>query len=201
MQIKYTAVSVQRRIIAISLCAVFLIAMIFIRLFYLQIFSGYALQTRRLSQWLRDLPITAKRGNITDRNGVALATSYTTYDCYVRKADITDKDNVVEVLSTSLEKTREEIVDLCNFLNKCGAHIVGAGTDTITIVGKDELRGTEYLPIGDRIIAGTYMLAVAICGGKLEICNANASHNKRLIDFLCGFGCEIHHFGDKIYIS
>ncbi|MBQ8468905.1 MAG: UDP-N-acetylglucosamine 1-carboxyvinyltransferase [Clostridia bacterium] len=94
-----------------------------------------------------------------------------------------------------------EVVDLCRFLNKCGAKISGEGTDTITIVGVCELHAADYLPIGDRIIAGTYMLAVALCGGELEIKNAKIDHNKWLVDFLCGFGCKIWLNGDNIYVS
>lgn len=76
---------------------------------YIQIFSGQTLQKRGLSQWLRDLPITAIRGTITDRNGVVLAHSYTTYDCYIRKADIKDIDAVESLLSENLSIEIAEI--------------------------------------------------------------------------------------------
>ena len=102
MEIKYTTVSIKRRILAISLTVVFIIAMLLVRLLYLQIFSGLTLQKRGLSQWLRDLSITANRGTITDRNGVSLASSYTTYDCYVRESDIEDEAAVINVLSSNL---------------------------------------------------------------------------------------------------
>lgn len=111
MEIKYTIVSIKRRLTALSLCVVFLLILLFAKLLYLQIFDGWSLQSKGLSQWLRDLPITAIRGTITDRNGVYLASSYTTYDCYVRKADIKDKQSVVAVLSENLEIEQSEIIE------------------------------------------------------------------------------------------
>lgn len=85
------------------ICAVFLVGLLFVKLFYLQVLNGWELQTKGLSQWLRDLPITANRGTITDRNGIELASSYTTYDCYVRKADAKNIDQVISVLSSNLK--------------------------------------------------------------------------------------------------
>ena len=111
MQIKYTASSLKKRITALCLCAVFLLAMIIARLFYLQILGSTNLQARGLSQWLRDLPITAKRGTIYDRNGVALASSYTSYDCYVRKADINSKELVAQAIASATELTAQEIIE------------------------------------------------------------------------------------------
>ena len=111
MEIKYTTVSVTKRLTALTIGAVFLLGLLFIKLFYLQIISGYNLQKRGVQQWLRDLPIIASRGTITDRNGVALASSYTTFDCYVRKADITNKQLLAEVLAGALDVTSEDIIE------------------------------------------------------------------------------------------
>jgi len=60
-----------------------------------------------------------------------------------------------------------EIVDLQNFLNTLGAKISGAGTEKIIIQGVEKLHGGEYTPMRDRVIAGTYALAVNMCGGKV----------------------------------
>ncbi|MCV6592798.1 MAG: UDP-N-acetylglucosamine 1-carboxyvinyltransferase [Silicimonas sp.] len=60
-----------------------------------------------------------------------------------------------------------EIVDLAECLTKMGAHIDGAGTDTITIEGVDRLGGATHRVVTDRIELGTYMLAPAICGGEV----------------------------------
>src|SRR5699024_2807418 len=52
-----------------------------------------------------------------------------------------------------------EIVDLANYLNKMGAKIIGAGTETIKIEGVEKLTGAEHTVIPDRIEAGTFMVA------------------------------------------
>ncbi|MGN0709673.1 MAG: UDP-N-acetylglucosamine 1-carboxyvinyltransferase, partial [Anaerovoracaceae bacterium] len=59
--------------------------------------------------------------------------------------------------STVLENAAQEpeIVDLANFLNKMGARVRGAGTDTIKIEGVEKLHGCEHTVIPDRIEAGT----------------------------------------------
>ena len=104
--------------------------------------------------------------------------------------------------TTIINPAREpEVVDLCNFLNQMGAKIVGAGTKKITIYGVDKLYSTEYKPIGDRIVAGTIMCAVAICGGNVKITNAVPYQNLKLIEILQKIGCQIHYKNDIIQIT
>src|SRR5699024_3742998 len=55
-----------------------------------------------------------------------------------------------------------EIVDLANYLNKMGANVVGAGTETIQIEGVEKLTGTDHTIIPDRVEAGTFMVAAAV---------------------------------------
>ncbi len=94
-----------------------------------------------------------------------------------------------------------EIVDLCNFINKMGGKIYGAGTDTIVVVGVKTLKGIEYCAISDRIETGTYLIASAMCGGKTKISNVNIEHNRIIITILANLGCEINWDSDNIYIS
>lgn len=62
-----------------------------------------------------------------------------------------------------------EVVDLADCLNRLGAKIKGAGTDTITIEGVDEIGSGEYSVLPDRIETGTYLVAAAITGGKVKL--------------------------------
>ncbi len=94
-----------------------------------------------------------------------------------------------------------EIQDLANFLNSMGAKISGAGTSTIEIEGVEKLHGTEYTPIGDRIIAGTYLIAAAITGGQIEVSGCNTQYFASLIDKLYNSGCNLRVKSDKIYIK
>ena len=84
-----------------------------------------------------------------------------------------------------------EIVDLANVLNKMGAKVYGAGTETIKVVGVDHLHGTEHTIIQDRIEAGTFMVAAALTKGNVLIKDAIIEHNKPLISKLEDMGVEI----------
>lgn len=94
-----------------------------------------------------------------------------------------------------------EVVDLCNFLNSCGANIVGAGTNKITIYGVNSLHSAQYTPMPDRIVEGTILLAVAMCGGEVKIKNACGNINSSLIKKLVSMGCQICLKGDIIIVS
>lgn len=65
--------------------------------------------------------------------------------------------------------TEPEIVDLQNFINAMGGSVHGAGTGTIIIDGVKSLHGGVYKPTSDRIVAGTYLIAGAMCGGSVTV--------------------------------
>lgn len=90
-----------------------------------------------------------------------------------------------------------EIVDLANMLNKMGAKIKGAGTDTIRITGVDELSGAIHTVIPDRIECGTFMLAAAITRGKVLIRNGIPGHVRPIIAKLkeCGVSVNVDEEG------
>lgn len=85
-----------------------------------------------------------------------------------------------------------EIVDLALFLNKAGAKISGAGSDTVIIEGVRRLSGVEYTVMPDRIIAATCMLATAACNGKVHLVNAVPQHITPIISVLKDGGCEVN---------
>ena len=93
-----------------------------------------------------------------------------------------------------------EIVDLQNFLNAMGAKIRGAGGGTIVIEGVKRLHGVDYRPIGDRIEAGTYLIATASCGGEIEIEGVPPENIAALLHKLRENGCKIHTENDKIVL-
>ena len=97
MKIKFSVYSMLKRTSALVLLVVFFVSVIFARLFYLQVINNEELVKKGLTQWLRDLPLTAQRGQIVDRNGVVLASSYTTYDIYVRPADIESFESIAKL--------------------------------------------------------------------------------------------------------
>ena len=101
--------------------------------------------------------------------------------------------------TTILENAAQEpeIVDLANFLNKMGARIKGAGTDTIKIEGVEKFKGVSHHVIPDRIEAGTFMVAAAITGGRVLIRNMVPNHLKAVIAKLreCGVQIEMAEEG------
>ncbi|MEO2065381.1 MAG: UDP-N-acetylglucosamine 1-carboxyvinyltransferase [Desulfurobacteriaceae bacterium] len=62
-----------------------------------------------------------------------------------------------------------EIVDLARALKAMGAKVEGEGTDTIEVVGQEELYPATYRVMADRIEAGTFVAAVGAVGGEVEI--------------------------------
>ena len=101
--------------------------------------------------------------------------------------------------TTILENAAQEpeIVDLANFLNKMGARIKGAGTDTIKIEGVTSLKGVSHHVIPDRIEAGTFMVGAAITKGNVLVKNVVPDHLKAVIAKLreCGVYIEMAEDG------
>lgn len=95
--------------------------------------------------------------------------------------------------TTYLENAAQEpeIVDLANFLNKMGASIKGAGTDTIKIEGTKALRSADHTVIPDRIETGTFMLAAAITRGRILITNIVPDHIKPITAKLKECGVDV----------
>lgn len=96
-----------------------------------------------------------------------------------------------------------EIVDLQNFLNRMGAHIKGAGTDTIKIEGCDlkDLRSVDdYTVIPDRIVAGTYLVAAAITRGSVTLNNVVKEHMEPILAKLRETGCILDFREDSIQL-
>lgn len=94
-----------------------------------------------------------------------------------------------------------EIVDLETFLNKMGAKIYGAGTDTIFIDGVQNLHAAEHTVMPDRIEAGTFILAGAISHGDVTITNISSNYLFSLLDKLSGIGAVLTFGNDFIRVK
>jgi UDP-N-acetylglucosamine 1-carboxyvinyltransferase len=94
-----------------------------------------------------------------------------------------------------------EVVDLANFLNKMGAKIEGAGTRRIIIEGVPVLHGAEHDVIPDRIEAGTFLVAGAICGQGVTVKRVEPEHVRSVTDALTACGFPIHIADRAISIS
>ena len=102
------------------------------------------------------------------------------------KVTVTGTENVMMAAALASGKTiirnaacEPEIEDLADLLNKMGARINGAGTDTMEIEGVESLGGAQHTIIPDRIETGTFLVAAAITGGELEIKKLRAETHRR----------------------
>ncbi len=94
-----------------------------------------------------------------------------------------------------------EIVDLQRFLNAMGARVQGAGSADVVIDGVERLHGVDYTPMGDRIEAGTFLIATAVCGGEVEMNGVFAENLAALLHKLRENGCKVHIKNDKIVLE
>lgn len=129
-------------------------------------------------------------------------------DIYLDFPSVGATENIVMAASlakgtTLLENAAQEpeIVDLCNILNKMGARIKGAGTDTIKIEGVERLKGVNHNVIPDRIEAGTFMVAAAITRGTILIKNILVDHVKPIVAKLRECGCDIYTTDEGLIVD
>ena len=94
-----------------------------------------------------------------------------------------------------------EIVDLARCLKAMGAHVDGEGTSTITVEGRDILHGTTHPVVADRIELGTYMMAPAICGGRIECVGGRIGLVESLCEKLAEAGAEVSETGAGVEVS
>ena len=93
------------------------------------------------------------------------------------------------------------IVDTANFLNRIGAHIRGAGTDTIRIRGVDKMRGASYTVIPDQIETGTLMIAAAATRGQVTLRGCIPTHMEALTAKLLEMGVLVTSEDDLIHVQ
>ncbi|MDR1764857.1 MAG: UDP-N-acetylglucosamine 1-carboxyvinyltransferase [Lachnospiraceae bacterium] len=103
---------------------------------------------------------------------------------------------------TVMENVAKEphVVDVANFLNRLGAKIKGAGTDTIRIRGVEKLHGGDYSIIPDQIEAGTFMCAAAATRGDVMVKNVIPKHLEAIVAKLQDIGCEVLEFDDAVRV-
>ena len=94
-----------------------------------------------------------------------------------------------------------EIVDLANALRGMGADIEGAGTDTITIEGVEELGAMDYRVMPDRIEAGTFLVAAAMTGGKVGVKGARPEHVEALLSKLEEAGATVAATPETLWVE
>lgn len=101
--------------------------------------------------------------------------------------------------TTILNAAREpEIVDLQNYLLSAGARMTGAGSSTIVVEGKAPLRDCTYACMADRIVAATYLCAVASAGGAIHLRGVREQQLSTVTALLREAGCELIAQGETM---
>ncbi|MBP2299600.1 UDP-N-acetylglucosamine 1-carboxyvinyltransferase [Azospirillum picis] len=94
-----------------------------------------------------------------------------------------------------------EVTDLAECLVKMGAKIAGIGTDRLVIEGVDRLHGARHMVVADRIETGTYAMAAAITGGRLDILNTRLDLIKAAVKALAPAGVAFEEIDNGIRVS
>ena len=102
-------------------------------------------------------------------------------------AVFTEGETIIE--NAALEP---EIDDLIHFLIKMGADILGVGTKILKICGVTSLKRCEYEAVGDRIEAGTYIMAALATEGEVRVSGFNPEHLEFVLEVLKNMGAKIH---------
>src|SRR5438046_8514464 len=93
-----------------------------------------------------------------------------------------------------------EVVELANIMNKMGGKIEGAGTRRIIVEGVKELHGADHDIMPDRIEAGTFLVAGAICGNGVTIKRVEPEHVQAVTKALSNCGFKIESSGNSITV-
>ena len=94
-----------------------------------------------------------------------------------------------------------EVADLADLLNKMGAKIEGAGTETIRVKGVAKLKGAKHRIIPDRIEAATFILAGALTDGDLNIAGCEPKHLGALLQKLEEVGVKTKSTRDSVRVE
>ena len=149
----------QLRIKIVLIIVVVLFLVILGRIFYIQVFSYNKLNNLALALWQRNLPITADRGRILDRNGKVLATNITTTTLYVVPSQVTNKEDTAIKLAEILDCDKNDILKHLNKktslekVNPEGRQLDSKTADKINSLNIDGLyllkEAKRYYPYGN----------------------------------------------------
>lgn len=130
------------------------------------------------------------------------------FDIFLQEASVTASENLIlaSVLGRKTTVLRNcamepHIVDQCKMLQQMGAKIEGVGTSTLKITGVEKLFGTKFRIGIDYIEVGTYAVAAAITGGRIEIEGIDNTDLDPILSPLRDFGIKIDELDNSIIFS
>lgn len=171
----YSHISLKRRIFVVSLVIVFVAVLLAGRLYYVQIYSSESLKTKAMDQWLRDVPVSAKRGTITDRNGIDIVSSVSSYDVYVRQALVEEPEIeakiYADILGLEYDKVYDKVTDYTisenllvqNATKEQISKLLDMGISSF-VASESFVRQYSYDSLLSQIIGFTSTDGVGLCG-------------------------------------
>jgi len=170
--------------------------------------GGCAIGARPIDLHLRGL--TAMGAQIELDRGYVIASAKRLHgaEIYLDLPTVTGTENLMMAAALAKGRTtlvnaaREpEIEELALLLNKMGASVNGAGTDTIVIEGAEALQPVDHAILPDRIEAGTFLVAAAATGGDVLVRNCRVEHLDAVLAKLRSAGVSIASEGDGIRVK
>lgn len=117
---------------------------------------------------------------------------YLDYPSHTGTEDLVMAACLADGTTTIVHASREpEVLDLVVFLRSMGARIRGEGTSIIEVVGREKLHGSGHHVLPDRLVAGTFAIAVTMCGGEIELVDTNPEDLEPVLHKLREVGAEI----------
>ena len=122
--------------------------------------------------------------------------SVTATEILMMLATLVEGKTIIEIAAAE-----PHVQDLGKFLEKMGVEIRGAGTHTIEIIGKKELKGAEFSLCPDFMEAGTFLIALAITGGQGKIKNVNPGHLTFFLEKIKEIGVNFKTYPNEIVVK
>ncbi len=170
--------------------------------------GGCAIGVRPVNLHIESLKAMGAKINIEQGYIHASSKKLKGTEIYLDVPTVTGTENIIMAAVLANGKTtiynaakEPEVVDLANFLNKCGAKIIGAGSSTIEINGVESIDGCNYEVMPDRIEAGTFMCIAHATKSSIIINNAPVYCMHAIIDKIKEAGAQVQLDNNTIKIS
>ena len=170
--------------------------------------GGCNIGTRQIDLHLRGLEQMGAKLGISHGYVEAEAPRLTGAHIYLDFASMGATENLLMAAALAEGRTvldnaakEPEVADLAGFLSKMGARIEGAGTSTIVVEGVGSLKGAEHAVIGDRIEAGTFLLAGAVTRGEVNVTGIVPGHLEMVVEKMREAGCDVEEGEDSLSVS
>jgi len=169
--------------------------------------GGCAIEQRPVDQHLKGLEALGAKVNIENGYIVAQADRLKGAEVVFDLVTVTGTENIMLAACLAEGQTvirnaamEPEVVDLASCLSKMGAEIEGAGSDTIVVSGVESLTGCEHSVMPDRIEAGTFAVASAVCSGDVIIDGISVDLISSTLSLLEESGAEVQAGDNQVRI-